>query len=940
MGPSPRLTCAPASFVKLLLLATIAWQLPATARAQWTTLSGAPNASTCLLLTDGTVMCQQGEESHSWQKLTPDQFGHYDTGTWSSVASLPSTYGPLYYASAVLADGRVIVIGGEYNDGTPSCTGNPGCDVNTGYIYDPVANTWTALVPPETNIGDGDSVVLADGRFLLRHLFSTRMSRFDGGTGFLQMNATGKADNNSEEGSVLLPDGRVLVVDAGTQGGTGSEIYNPTTNTWSSAGSTVASLPNNGGLGIVPELGPLVLRPDGTVVAFGATQHTAVYDTATGTWTATDDIPTVGSDQMLMADAPATLLPNGNVLTIISQFFAGPYHVREFDTTNHFQVVADPPDNGPASFQVRTLLLPTGQVLVTDGSDHVHLYTPGGSYSSAWRPVITSGPSNVVSGTTYTLHGRQFNGLSQASAYGDDAQMATNYPLVRITNIATGHVCYARTHDHSSMGVATGNTIVSTEFDGPSCLESGPSQLQVVADGIPSEPIVIDGPDLTISKTHAPATFTQGDAGDTFSIVVGNEGAQATAGLVTVTDSLPASLTATALSGAGWSCSLGPLTCTRTDPLASGASYPSITVTVDVSAGAPISVTNVASVSGGGEADNVTDNDSVSDDVDVRQHTTTTVLSATGDYDDTVTLKAFVAPSGVTGSVEFSVNGSPVGAAAYVSATGAATLNYLIPLPAGTDDIRADFTSSNALYLDSTGTLINGLTVTHEETTLSYTGDTVIANGGTATMSGTLLEDGTVPIAGRTVSFTLGTGGSAQSCNGITDATGKASCSVSPVAQPLGPGVVADAFAGDAYYQPASASATTMLFAFLSSGADVIGDGNAAIGTSVTFWGAEWALANSLSGGTAPAAFKGFASTMTEPPTCGAAWTSKGGNSAGAPSSVPAYMGVLVSTHVGKSGSTVSGDVQRIVVVQTDTGYGLGPGHGGTGVVVATFCHP
>ena len=44
----------------------------------------------------------------------------------------------------------------------------------------------------------------------------------------------------------------------------------------------------------------------------------------------------------------------------------------------------------------------------------------------------------------------------------------TNYPLVRITNNNTGHVFYARTHDHSSMGVATGNMAVSTNFDVPS----------------------------------------------------------------------------------------------------------------------------------------------------------------------------------------------------------------------------------------------------------------------------------------------------------------------------------------------------------------------------------------------------------------------------------------------------------------------------------------
>ena len=79
--------------------------------------------------------------------------------------------------------------------------------------------------------------------------------------------------------------------------------------------------------------------------------------------------------------------------------------------------------------------------------------------------------------------------MSQASIYGDEGQSATNYPLVRITNIATGHVFYARTHNHSSMGVATGSLIVTTHFDVPAGIELGASQLVVVTNGIASKPV-------------------------------------------------------------------------------------------------------------------------------------------------------------------------------------------------------------------------------------------------------------------------------------------------------------------------------------------------------------------------------------------------------------------------------------------------------------------
>ena len=76
--------------------------------------------------------------------------------------------------------------------------------------------------------------------------------------------------------------------------------------------------------------------------------------------------------------------------------------------------------------------------------------------------------------------------MSQAAAFGDEQETATNYPLVRITNTATRHVFYARTHDHSTMGVATGNAVVTTTFDVPLGAETGASTLQVVANGVAS----------------------------------------------------------------------------------------------------------------------------------------------------------------------------------------------------------------------------------------------------------------------------------------------------------------------------------------------------------------------------------------------------------------------------------------------------------------------
>ena len=122
------------------------------------------------------------------------------------------------------------------------------------------------------------------------------------------------------------------------------------------------------------------------------------------------------------------------------------------------------------------------------------------------------------------------------------------------------------------------------------------------------EPPAIPAPDLTISKTHV-GNFTQGQIGAQFTVTVTNSGTPSTIGVVTLTDAVPPGLTPTAASGAGWTCTVtgATVTCTRSDALAPGASYPPVTITVNVAASAPASVTNTATISGGGDV-NTTNN--------------------------------------------------------------------------------------------------------------------------------------------------------------------------------------------------------------------------------------------------------------------------------------------------------------------------------------------
>jgi hypothetical protein len=453
----------------------------------WHALNNQPSfpASTSLLLTDGTIMVRD-VSSRDWWRLTPDNTGSYLNGTWSRLAPLPPGYSPYAYASAVLPDGRVIVEGGEYNFFQADWT-------TLGAIYDPLANKWTRVAPPGgwNIMGDAQSVVLPDGTFMLANCcsFPPSAALLDPKTLTWALTGKNKLDSYDEEGWTLLPDGTVLTID--TTNGTHAEKYIPELGKWVNAGNTVVALADF----LSAEIGPAVLRPDGTVFATGANSsgpgHTAIYyppadRTKPGRWVRGPDIPD-GND---MGDAPAALLPSGNVLCAANPGIANPpVTFYEFDGTK-FITVPGPPNAAQDNTEGNAMLvLPTGEILLTDESSDVELYTSSGNPNPAWRPAITSVPRNLNRGASYLISGTQLNGLSQGAMYGDDAQMATNYPLVRITNRASGHVFYARTHDHSTMAVATGTKPVSTHFDLPAEMETGASDLVVVANGISSPSI-------------------------------------------------------------------------------------------------------------------------------------------------------------------------------------------------------------------------------------------------------------------------------------------------------------------------------------------------------------------------------------------------------------------------------------------------------------------
>jgi hypothetical protein len=265
--------------------------------------AGPSSTQVAMLLSDGSVMIQGGADqaTDTWYRLSPDSTGSYVTGTWSALTSM--NVQRLFFPSAVLPDGRVFVVGGEYSA--------PYDFTNTAEIFDPTvgaSGTWTSVasVPtPPTDVGDnpppsnesqyGDDPieVLPNGDVLAGY--------FNDGTTYLYNPAanswttTGspklRDDASDEESWVKLPDGSILSYDIFASESDGTfegQRYIPSQDTWVDASNLDSTNPpsllSSSAQGY--ELGPAFLLPDGQAIFFGANGNTAYYSPATDTWSA------------------------------------------------------------------------------------------------------------------------------------------------------------------------------------------------------------------------------------------------------------------------------------------------------------------------------------------------------------------------------------------------------------------------------------------------------------------------------------------------------------------------------------------------------------------------------------------------------------------------------------------------------------------------------
>ena len=506
-----------------LCILSIPWLTEAV--GTWTKLTVQPNTAVgpMLLLSDGTVMAQSYGDTN-WYQLKPDIHGSYVNGSWTSLK--PMNYSRDFYSSDVLTDGRVFVAGGEYSDGGWS----------TAEVYDPQANGWS-LIPVQvglldTNIeflsngaktagfSDSASVVVANGNVLVSPVYpatngNTVIYSPTLNTFVLGPQLTNGDTDTDEQSWVKLPDGSILTFDRAFN----SQRYIPSLNQWMADAAVPIQMYD-----VDLEIGAGLLLPDGQAFYLGGTGHTLRYtptgSTGQGTWTQGPDIP----NSMQTADAPAAMMVNGKILCAVTAYppaspnsssYHTPVFFYEYDpVANSFATNVPSPTTGSSdasnfSDEYSMLDLPDGTVLFSDDVN-VYVYQPDGSPLPAGKPTITSITANADG--SFHLVGTGLNGISAGAAYGDDRQMDSNYPLVRLTD-GSGNVYYARTYNWSSTGVQTGSTPVTTEFTLPTTVFAGGGtnySLVVVANGIASDPVTFAGPvwvDFNTSVQPGNGTF-------------------------------------------------------------------------------------------------------------------------------------------------------------------------------------------------------------------------------------------------------------------------------------------------------------------------------------------------------------------------------------------------------------------------------------------------
>jgi len=419
-----------------------------------------------------------------------------------------------------LPNGNVYVSGGEYGAGDTA-----------GEVYNPSTNVWTRIggLPAGWQVYDGNSELLYNGTVLegpqIGSIPSYDCLFYTPSTNLFTVAPT--AFYNHDEASWLkLRDSSVMFVGIASRF---TNRYIPQVNKWVHDDTVPGNLYDPFG----EEAGGSFLLPNGKAIFFGATPYNAIYSPSGnithGTWVSADSFPVINGAQLGMPDASSAMLVNGKILCAVSPVgtsnndeFRSPAYFLEYDyTTNTFAQVTDTIPvfgtdslKGVSSYQTQMLSLPDGTILVSISQHSIsrqyYIYTPGSAPIAQGKPTIDN--ITDIHCNSYMITGKLFNGISEGASYGDDWQMATNYPIIRLTDGT--NVYYARTSNWNRIGAVQTDSLEDTAYFTLPSIAGGTYSLVVTANGFASNPVMLTtfGVTITSHTNIAPCNSSQGSA--------------------------------------------------------------------------------------------------------------------------------------------------------------------------------------------------------------------------------------------------------------------------------------------------------------------------------------------------------------------------------------------------------------------------------------------
>jgi hypothetical protein len=401
------------------------------------------------------------------------------------------------------------------------------------YIYDPALNSWspsgTKVYPDQsdeegwTRISEGTIVnydlfqsIATDGSYAEKYNPKTGIwsgiSPSDG-TAVGTIPQLSSVNLGYELGpSLRLQDGRVFEIGATQHTAT----YNPIGNNWQpgpdisgtlngiaspfGADDAPGAILPNGHVIFAADAGASGFTSSGNIIA-GSAVITHIPSTAilqvfwgvSGTGIPGGSyIASVDSHSQVTISSPATTTTAGDAISW-GGTFSLPTELFDFNpvTNTIHQITTSLPDPNLAeegSYPTRMLILPTGQLLFSDSSSQLWVYTSEDQANPFLRPIITD--VHYIGAGKFRLKGLQLDGQSSGAAYGDDDQMDSNYPIVRMVD-SHGNVLYARTSNWSKIAVGE-DGFETVDFTPNPEVTPGNYVLFVSGAGISSFPFFVD----------------------------------------------------------------------------------------------------------------------------------------------------------------------------------------------------------------------------------------------------------------------------------------------------------------------------------------------------------------------------------------------------------------------------------------------------------------